>query len=146
MRNWNLMKIKIEITPSFFAPCSFEIKSNGEQYHLIVIRSSTESPADPGAAWHAETNAKKDIETLASLIRNLDLPEPPPSYIVIADGTEVKVSYDNGLGESWKHRFISPPPESHKFKFVMGALDLGKKLIPEDALIRFFDELRDNFI
>lgn len=137
------MTIKIEFTPSFYAPCSFEIKKEGEKYRLIIIKSSTDSPPDPGAVWHTETDVSEPIEHLVSMIRNIALPEPPPSYIVIADGTEIKVYFEEE-GEILQYRFISPPLGSHKSKLALGALELGKRLIPEKELFSHFDNLEND--
>lgn len=104
--------LKVLIDPSFMSPCEIEIKGQD----LIILKSSMEA-LEKSQVHHSKIDSETKIKNLlGNLMSSIHSPTPHDS-IVIADGLNIRITYNIGSskGEVIWNQF---PKSSSENEFV----------------------------
>lgn len=134
--------IKIEIQPAFESHCRFEIKPNGNRFHLMVMKYQSEY--DGGGLWTAETTDSESVAEITDLVESLMTEPETETSLVISDGVAVKYTLEKN-GSRQEYTCLNPVENSRSWQAVQRLFDLGAELIPDSGYTSYITSIEGYF-
>lgn len=132
--------IKIEIQ-TLQASLDIEIKTDNNQYNLLVLLSKSAYFKESGRAWHGKTTEGEKVQTIIELIQNCYANPSAKKSITINDGRLIKIA---SRSDSADINFnLADTYEEHAIEnqLVKALYDFTTEIIQDEILDKYMKEL-----